>query len=463
MGFVATRNTLDLHRFLLPYQPDLTRRADDSRWPKWRRTWRSAKAYAAGLLLPGLGKSMQRLAHSVDLPEGEIKQFATESPWDYGRLQEHLVRSVPSNLRSSAGAFIVDDVGIVKQGRHSVGVYRQYSGALGKVGNCQVAVNLVYSVPGDRLNADQKTWPLGTELYVPKAWAEADDFEELREEVHLPENFHFRTKPQIALDLIDRARAVKVPHAATLGDAGYGDDGEFRKALRERNEPYVLGVAPSNLRVIPASTKVTEPSPTGKGGRPRTSRIHDRRVKRQSPSQLARTVTEWTTVSWAQGTKGTLSGLFHATKIRVVTGAKERCYATDEVCWLLLEKRSNELKAYLCWGMDDASLESLVEFAHLRWTIEQFHKESKQILGFDRFEGRTWKGWHHHITMVLLAYAFLAVQRAAGRSSHLPTIPAMAKLLLIERETEDIIRGEKLPPDQARRLAERSVRRFTGW
>jgi SRSO17 transposase len=446
----------------MPYQSHLTTRADETSWPRWRRTWRSAKAYAAGLLLPGLGKSMQRVARSVDLPEGEIKRFVSDSPWEYERVQEHLVENVPGNLSSKKGAFIVDDVGIIKQGKHSVGVYRQYSGALGKVGNCQVAVNLVYSVPGGRLNADQKTWPLGTRLYVPKAWATADEFEELREEVHLPESFAFRTKPEIAMEMIDAARRASVPHSVTLADAGYGDDGEFRRQLRERGEPYILGVTPSSLRVIPEAAVVSTPKPTRKGGRPRTAPIHDPNIKRQSSTQIAREVKDWTRVEWSQGTKGVLSGLFHAQRVRVVTGEASRRAVTDEIGWLVLEKRSNELKAYICWGLDDANLEKLVEYAHLRWTIEQFHRESKQILGFDRFEGRSWRGWHHHITMVLLAYAFLATQRAKIGTHQLPTIPATAKALVIEKETQ-AYEFEGISRAKARRLAEGAVRRLTDW
>lgn len=462
MGFAVSRGKLALHRFLMPYQLDLTRRSDETSWPRWQRTWRSAKAYAAGLLLPGLGKSMQRVARSVDVPEGEIKRFVTQSPWEYERVQQHLVENAPESLRSKKGAFIVDDVGIIKQGRHSVGVHRQYSGALGKVGNCQVAVNLVYSVPGGRLNADQKTWPLGTRLYVPRAWAEAEEFEELREEVHLPESFQFRTKPQMAIEMIDDARRANLPRVATLADAGYGDDGEFRRALRERGESYILGVTPSSLRVIPADAQISTPRPTRKGGRPRTAPIHAASIKRQSPSQIARSIKTWTRVEWAQGTKGVLSGEFHAQRVRIVTGAKERRAITDEVCWLLLEKRSIELKAYVCWGLDDAPIETLVEYAHLRWTIEQFHKEAKQILGLDRFEGRTWKGWHHHITMVLLAYAFLATQRAANTRQKLPTLPATAKALVIEKETQILV-SEGLSREKAHRFAAGAVRRLTDW
>ena len=462
MGFVVSRGKLGLHRFLLPYQPGLTQRSDESSWPRWERTWRSAKAYAAGLLLPGLGKSMQRVARSVNVPEGEIKRFVSESPWEYERVQQHIVASVPESLVSKKGAFIVDDVGIIKQGRHSVGAYRQYSGALGKIGNCQVAVNLVYSVPGGRVNADQKTWPLGTRLYVPQAWAEAEEFEELREEVHFPKDYRFRPKPEMAIEMLDQARQASVPHCVTLADAGYGDDGKFRRALRERSEPYILGVTPSGLRVIPEDAVVTTPKPTRKGGRPRTAPIHAASVKRESPSQIARGLKDWARVEWSEGTKGILSGLFHARRVRIVTGDKERRAVTDEVGWLLIEKRSNELKAYVCWGLDDADIETLVAYAHLRWTIEQFHREAKQILGFDRFEGRTWRGWHHHITMVILAYAFLATQRARAGRTNLPTIPAVAKALVIEKETQ-ANEAEGVPRGKAIKLAEGAVRRLTDW
>lgn len=413
--------------------------------------------------MPGTGKSMQRVARSMDVPEGEIKRFVSESPWEYDRVQRHVIERVPEGLASMKGAFIVDDVGLIKQGKHSVGVYRQYSGALGKVGNCQVAVNLVYSVPGGKLNADQKTWPLGTRLYVPQAWAEDDEFAGLREEVHFPEDFEFQTKPQMAVEMLDQARDANVPHCATLADAGYGDDGEFRRALRERGEPYILGVTPSSLRVIPADARVSTPKPTRNGGRPRTASIHESNVQRESPAMIARRIKEWTRVEWAEGTKGALSGLFHARRVRVVTGAAERRAVTEETGWLLLEKRSNELKAYICWGLDDAEIETLVEYAHLRWTIEQFHRDAKQILGLDRFEGRTWRGWHHHVTMVLLAYAFLATLRGTGRKNDLPTIPTVARALVIEKETQTLVAEDGLSREKAKPIAERFVRRLTDW
>jgi len=150
--------------------------------------------------------------------------------------------------------------------------------------------------------------------------------------------------------------------------------------------------------------------------------------------------------------------------VRVVEGAKERRYATDEVAWLLLEKRPNELKAYLCWGLDGAGYEELVTTAHLRSTVEQFHREAKQMLGLDQFEGRTWKGWHHHVTMVLLAYAYLALSRAQQGDTHpLPTLPKTANALVLEMAIQRLLREYDLTRPRAKRIARTMLEEFTTW
>jgi len=147
--------------------------------------------------------------------------------------------------------------------------------------------------------------------------------------------------------------------------------------------------------------------------------------------------------------------------VRVVEGPRERQHATHEVAWLLLEKRPNELKAYLCWGLDGASLEELVATAHLRWTIEQFHREAKQMLGLDEFEGRTWKGWHHHVTMVLLAYAYLALQRARQGDIPLPTLPKTANAIVLEMATQQLLQRHRLTRRKARGIARTMLKGFT--
>jgi SRSO17 transposase len=174
---------LERYRFLAPLKGAFTTRSNGSSWPRWRETWRGAHAYLEGLLAPGRGKNMEAIARRVGIEGDRVERFVRESPWDHGGLQEYLVAHVPLTMRSPRAALVLDDVGIVKQGRHSVGVHRQYSGALGKVGNCQVAVDLTYAVPGRGRNADQITWPLGMELYLPRAWVEDPEYGDPRAEV----------------------------------------------------------------------------------------------------------------------------------------------------------------------------------------------------------------------------------------------------------------------------------------
>lgn len=453
----------ETRRFLSSTKDRFTTRSDDTRWPRWKDTWSTANAYFTGLLVPGL-KNMDRIAKTVDVPVGRIEAFVRESPWDHRALQEWLVKNVPKEIRHPKAAIVVDDFGIIKQGRHSVGAYRQYSGAAGKVGNCQVAVNVTYAAPGQHRNADQKTWPLGTELYLPQAWVEDPEYADLREDVHLPDAVTFQTKPQIAWTLLRRAYDANLEHAVTIADAGFGTDSNLRRQLRERGEPYILGVAPHMIRVAPADAPVHAPGPRGpKGGRPRTHPYFDADTPIESPKQVAARTTTWKRVERARGTKGPLVARFARIRVRVTERQGANTWATDEEAWLLLEQRSNELKAYVCWGLDDATLDDLVEFAHLRWTIEQFHREAKGYLGVDRFEGRTWQGWNHHVTMVLLAYAFLSKLRAQEPGRTRPTFPQTARevgTLLIMLQ---MMRDQGLRKDKARKLAEMVVRRYTEW
>ncbi len=464
MGWKGGRGRLERYRFLAPLKGLFTTRKEGSRWPRWRETWRAAHAYLDGLLAPGRRKNMEAIARRVGMDEDRVERFVRESPWEYEALQDYLVAHVPEGIRSPGAALVVDDVGIIKQGRHSVGVYRQYSGALGKVGNCQVAVDMTYAVPGGRRNADQVTWPLGMELYLPRPWVEEPEYEDLRGEVGLPRNVGFRTKPEIALSMIDAARAHRIEHAVVVADAGYGDNMEFRTALRRRREAYVLGVDPSRVRVVGADVPVEIPPVGRRGGRPWTAPAYPEGVRAESPGQNARWVEDWGRVEWAEGTRGPLAGLFYRTRVRVTEGAARRRHATGEVAWLLLERRANELKAYLCWGLDHATLEELVGYAHLRWTIEQYHREAKQLLGLDRFEGRTWKGWHHHVAMVLLAYAFLAHLRAGqGGRDPLPTLPQVARAVVLEVATQDLLKHHRLTRRRAKSMATSMVRRLTDW
>ncbi len=450
--------------FLGPLEGLFTTRPDGSKWARWRQTLAAAEGYLAALLTPGRRKNMEALASRVGIPTDRLERFVRESPWEHEPLQRHLVSHIPESIRSDDAVLVIDDVALVKQGRYSVAVWRQYAGAVGKVANSQVAVDLIYVAPGGKRNADQKTWPLGMELYVPAVWLEDPAFEYPRDRANLPKNLSFRTKPEIALAMVDRARERGIKHTAIVSDAGYGDSGEFRGALRERGERYIVGVNPSQLRVIDATVPLVAPGGDPKGGRPRDFWTYPKAVEALTPRSIAKHVKKWTKVTWSQGTKGKLRGKFFCKAVRVVSGSKERRHATNEVGVLLLEQRKDELVAYMCWGADEAPIEQLVAWAHARWAVEQFHREAKQELGLDRFEGRTWRGWHHHASMVLLAYAFVSLQRAERRAATpLPTFPAVVRLIVLESATQRFMTTMKMSRRKAAAVAEDMLRGYTDW
>lgn len=402
---------------------------------------------------------MSGISRRMNIPQDRVEQFIRESPWEYEVVQQHLVEEVPEPISNPKAVFVVDEVGLLKKGRHSVGVARQYSGAAGKVDNCQVAVNLTLGVPGKKRNADQITWPLGTQLYLPESWA---DDEDLRWEVGVPEEVEFQTKPAIGLDMIKRALDAGVQHTCTVADTVYGDSGPFRKQLREWNEPFVLSITPSRPRVVPSSTVIPSSKKTGKG-RPPKYGTYPKDVKAQSPLQLARSVKRWRTVEWSQGTKGVLSGKFRRHRVQWVKESKKHS-VTEEEGWLLLENRDGQFKAYMCWGLEDAALEDLVKYAKMRWTIERFHQDAKQELALDDFEGRTWKGWHHHVTMVLLGYAFLAKLRAeVGGKGKLPVLADVIRALVHEAGTQLLMNKHKFKRKRASVIAADLIREMTEW
>lgn len=430
-------------------------------WPRWKNTWKSANAYFEGMLRPGRRKNMQCISARMMIDDDRVERFVRESPWEYEDVQKHLIAHIPDSIRSPRAALIVDDVGLVKQGKHSVGVHRQYSGALGKIGNCQIAVDLVYASPGKDRNADQRTWPLGMSLYLPKEWV-ADKAR--RREVGVPKSVAFKTKPEIALEMIDRVLEQGVEHTVTVADAGYGDNSELRKALRERNEPYVLGITPSFFRMMDPDIPLIQPGPSQGLGAPRRFSTYPKGTVTELPKEIAKRVKSWTKVTWSEGTKGDLSGEFFRKRVRVAEHCATLRHASDEVAWLLLEKRGDGLKAYLCWGLDDVSIEEFVAYAHLRWTIEQFHKEAKQLLGLDRFEGRSWKGWHHHVTVVMLAHAFLSMLRAE-QDTHdpLPSLRMVARAVVLESATQFLVKKHRFDRPKAKAVAGDMLRGFTDW
>jgi SRSO17 transposase len=453
---------LAIRRFLDPVRAAFTTRPDGSSWARATNTWQMARAYVEGLVRPGSHKTLRGIGKRMDVHEDRVRRFITQSPWEPDALQDHLNHNIPDSIASAEAMLIFDDVDFRKKGDHSVGVARQYAGSVGKVDNCQVAVDLVSAVPGEARNANQVTWPLGMDLYLPQPWIEDESYAELRDEVGLPEDVEFRTKPNIALELIERARSANVPHTCVGADAGYGDDRELRSQLRAWKEPYILGVTPSELRVVPAETPVRPPGPTDGPGRARTHPTYPEDVEAVSPREIAADVENWNEVTWSEGTKGALSSRFYRQRVRVVSNTQLR-WVSEEEAWLLVEDRGNEIKAWLCWGLDEWSLEELVAYAHVRWPIEQFHKDAKQVLGMDQFEGRTWTGWNHHVSVVLLTYSFLMTERAArDAAARLPPFSQVARIVIYEMAVRTV-EEEGLDRETAERVAESMLRGFTDW
>ena len=389
-------------------------------------TRRSVERYVTGLFTDSR-KTCGTMAQTLAGTSTErLQHLLTDAKWDAAVLDEKRVRRM-SQKSPRDGVLILDDTGQAKQGDCSVGVARQYSGTLGKIGNCQVIVTAQY-MADDLSSSAPLHWPVSARLYLPEAWAADSD---RRRKAHIPREVAFRTKPQIALDLVDQARDWDVPFRYVVADAGYGDKPHFLASLEERQLLYVCGVSstfglrrPDEVRAAAAT-----PPPEYQGaGRPR--------MPRPAPFYMARQIEEsipdsdWHTISWREGTKGTLTKRFAAVRVHRGTGnpCLERPNISDMTTgpegWLLIERpiagEKDEVKYYYSNLPADTPLERLVALAHARWVIELFYREAKGECGLDRYQGRRWDGLHRHLALVMLSYSFLvqhrlgSAQRAEG-------------------------------------------------
>lgn len=334
--------------------------------------------YTTGLLTELPNKNCDTLAQAVPgTSEQRLQEFLTNMPWDEEDLNRQRVQKMLAEATRGDGVLVVDDTGFPKQGKASVGVERQYSGTLGKVGNCQIAVTCCYS---DR----QATWPVAVRLYLPKSWAHDP---ERRQRARVPADVAFQPKPEIALALLDQARAWGVRHCGVVADADYGDNPNFLAGLEARQEPYVVGVRTD----FPLTLRHTAPS----------------RVWRADA--LLETVPrwQWRTIRWRRGTKGWLRKKFVALRCWRATSDGQRHEG-----WLLGERATQgqpEERKYFWSNLPaETPLEALAGLAHRRHAIEQFHEEAKGELGWDQYQGRLWPGFHRHAVTVMLAYSFLA-------------------------------------------------------
>ena len=303
-------------------------------------------------------------------------------------------------------AWIVDDTGFPKKGVHSVGVARQYCGRLGKQDNCQVAVSL--SVANHTASL-----PIAYQLYLPEEWA-GDAAR--RAQVHVPETITFQTKPEIAFKQIKTALEAGTPAGVVLADAGYGVDAKFRSGLTALGLAYVVGVQ-STLSVWPSGMEPLPPPPWAGRGRTPTRLRRDSEHQPVSAKQLAMNLPSdaWSEVTWREGTNDALSSRFAAVRIRPASRdwLLDRPHSHE---WLLIEWPHDEkepTKYWLSTLPEDAALLMLVDMAKLRWRIERNYEELKSELGLAHFEGRGWRGFHHHATLCVAAYGFLIRERAA--------------------------------------------------
>jgi SRSO17 transposase len=390
----------DLERWLAPFLAGLSHPA--------RR--RICPLYIAGLIGPGDRKSVQPMAARVgDVGYDRLHHFIAAGVWDSGPLEAALLKEADRLVGDPAGFLVIDDTALPKKGRHSVGVAPQYASSLGKTSNCQSLVSVT-------LASREVPVMIGLRLFLPDSWT--DDPERMMRAQVPKDRQRALTKPEIAIEEIDRVIASGVRFGYVLADAGYGSSGAFRQALSERGLLWAVGLT-GRQNVYPADVALI--FPVAMTGRRRRHHIPDR------PPVSAEAMLSggpWRKVSWRRGTKGRLTCLFAARRVRVADGHKHRmldnrmqCMPGDEV-WLVGERRSTgEQKYYVSNLPADATLQMLAATIKARWICEQAHQQLKEELGLDHFEGRSWTGLHRHALMTMIAYAFLQSRRlqAAGR------------------------------------------------
>ena len=368
------------------------------------------KGYCTGLMLPLSRKSVEPMAARVDPMHASARHqalhhFVAKADWsDQEMLRRVCQWVVPQMDFSRGGWWIIDDTGFPKKGKHSVGVARQYCGMLGKQDNCQVAVSV-------SLACDQGSVPVAWQLYLPEEWA-VDPLR--RKQAGVPENLRFATKTQIALSQLRALLAEGAPHHCVLADAGYGVDTAFRQALSEMGLPYAVGVT-SAVSVWPPGVEPLPPKPYSGTGRPPV--MPRRTAKRQPMSVKALALSlpaqAFQTISWREGTNEPLVGRFAALRVRHAGGNAGRARLRPQE-WLLIEWPAHEQepsKYVLSTLPEDTPINELVGAAHQRWRIERDYQDLKQDFGLGHYEGRGWRGFHHHASLSIAAYGFLMTER----------------------------------------------------
>jgi SRSO17 transposase len=387
----------ELERWLAPFLAALRREA--------RRRW--AVVYLKGLILPGERKSVEPLAARVAPGSAEqLHHLIGGSPWATAPLEAVLAGEADRLVGGPDAALVVDDTALPKQGRHSVGVARQYCGRLGKRANCQVLVSLT-------LARAEVPVAVGLRLFLPDEWA-ADPDRCARAGVPAEECRRALAKTDLALAEVDRLVAAGVRFGRVLADAGYGASAAFRRGLSARRLTWAVGILKTQ-NVYPATVELRWP--VARTGRPRKHPVPSE-APVAAHAMLAGAA--WRRISWRRGTKGPLAAEFAAVRVRPAEGAQLRngWHLPGEEVWLVGEHRaSGERKYHLSNLPPDTPLEELAATIKARWACEQGHQQLKEELGLDHFEGRGWRGLHHHTLLAMIALAFLQHLRLGEKRS----------------------------------------------
>lgn len=370
------------------------------------------KNYCTALLLPGERKSVEPMAarlgsQNVRRMHQSLHHIVADAPWsDEAVLDRCLDFVLPTMLRRGpVVAWVVDDTGFPKKGRESVGVARQYCGQVGKQDNCRVAVSL-------SVTTETSSMPVAFRLYLPEVWIQD---RKRRKKTGVPASIQFQTKNAIALEQIRQARERGIPEGVVLADAAYGIDTSFRVALTKLEMMYVVGIQSTVTVWRPGEGPKPVPPRPGNLGRPR--KLLQREAKHQPVSvkelALSLPAEAWKTVSWRKGVKQKLRSRFAALRVRPAHRDYWRAEPHPEE-WLLIEWPVTEAEPIKYWFSTlppDTALSELVHMAKHRWIIERDYQELKQELGLGHYEGRNWRGFHHHATLCIAAYGFLVAER----------------------------------------------------
>ncbi len=370
------------------------------------------RGYCTGLMAPLKRKSVEPMAahlapSATRSRHQSLHHFVADSAWSDEQMLLRVAQwVVPAMDFSDGGWWIVDDTGFPKQGQHSVGVARQYCGMLGKQDNCQVAVSVTLACQAGSL-------PVAWQLYLPQEWAE--DMAR-REKTGVPQDVAFATKPAIALAQIERLMDQGAPRHCVLADAGYGVETAFRERLSELGLPYVVGVTGQVTVWPPGHAPLPPPPYSGRGNVPTRQRLGQAKHQRPlSVKELAFELdhSQWQTLEWREGTNFTLRSRFARVRVRAAHRDQQRSQLRTQE-WLLIEwpeGHREPMKYWLSTLPEDVPLQRMVLEAKMRWRIERDYQDLKQELGLGHYEGRGWRGFHHHASLSIAAYGFLMAQQ----------------------------------------------------